>query len=364
MALTAARVTMPGKIINRELKARGWSQKDLADIIDRPVQAINEIIGGSKQITPNTAHELAQVFGTTPELWMNLETNYRLYLVQREQSNDAIRRRSRIYSIAPVKELIKRGWINPPGSIDELEKSVCDFFDISSPENEPKFELAVNRRHSVERGPIEAAQIATLKRANHLAQSQKVKRFDREKFKDAIPELLSFTKRIEDAAKVPSALMDLGVHFVVVPPLPQSFLDGATFNLSNNPVVMLTLRYDRIDYFWFTLMHEIAHTADGHEGVFIDNNLEEEAKTDNERRADKYAQKWLIDEEKYNAFVKANKPHFSRQQIINFADSINRHPGIVVGRLHHDKVVQFSHWRTMLEKVGPHLSKWIDRTHA
>ncbi len=362
--MEAARVVRPGQIIARELEARGWSQKDLAEIMGRPIQAVNEIVGGSKQITPNTAHELAQAFGTSPEFWMNLETNYRLHRAQKEQRSSDIPRRSKVYSLAPVRELIKRGWIKTPDSVNELEKRVCSFLEITSPEEEPRFEVAVGRRHSVERGPVDAAQIAMLKRAKHLAASQKVGRFDRKKFRAAIPRLLDHAKDAKGVAKVPKFLKDLGVHFVIVPALPQSFLDGATFSPAGNPAIVLSLRYDRIDNFWFTLMHEIAHVDGEHRGIFIDNNLERDAKSSEEKAADDSAQNWLIEANRYKAFVHAARPYFSRQSIINFAQEIGRHPGIVLGRLHHEKAVHFSHLRSMLEKVRPILESWVDGAHA
>lgn len=68
-----ARPVAPGRIIKQEMEARGWSQKDLAAILGRPEQMVSEIVNGVKQITPETALELAQAFGTSPELWMNLE---------------------------------------------------------------------------------------------------------------------------------------------------------------------------------------------------------------------------------------------------------------------------------------------------
>ena len=359
MEMEAARVVMPGQIIARELEARGWSQKDLAEIMGRPVQAINEIVGGSKQITPNTAHELAQVFGTSPEFWMNLETNYRLHLAQKEQGTSDIPRRSKVYGIAPVKELIKRGWIKVPDSITELEKRVCAFLEISSPEEEPRFSVAVSRRHSVERGPIDVAQIAMLKRAKHLAASQKVARFDRKKFRAAIPQLLDCARDADGVTQAPKLLAAVGVHFVIVPPLPRSFLDGATFELDGNPVIVLSLRYDRIDNFWFTLMHEVAHIESGHRGTIID-DFEQDAASADERTADELAQNWLIDSTRYRSFIAAAKPYFARQSIVKFSQEIGRHPGIVLGRLHHEEVVRYSHLRPMLEKVRPLLADWVD----
>jgi len=72
--LRPARAVPPGRIIRRELSARGWTQKDLAEIMGRPPQAISEIVQGRRRITPDIALQLAAAFGTSPELWINLET--------------------------------------------------------------------------------------------------------------------------------------------------------------------------------------------------------------------------------------------------------------------------------------------------
>jgi addiction module HigA family antidote len=80
--LQPARVVPPGRILGNELKARGWTQRDLAAMMGRPVQAISAIVRGVQQITPETAIELSEALGTSPEFWMNLETNYRLFLVR------------------------------------------------------------------------------------------------------------------------------------------------------------------------------------------------------------------------------------------------------------------------------------------
>ena len=103
--LTPARAISPGRILQRELNARGWTQKDLAAITMRPPQAINEIIKGTKQITPETARELSAALGTTAEFWANLEANYRLHLAKKKQKEEEIKRRSRLYSLAPISDV-------------------------------------------------------------------------------------------------------------------------------------------------------------------------------------------------------------------------------------------------------------------
>src|SRR5687767_3476284 len=78
------RPVSPGEILRGEIEARGWTQKELAERIDRPHQAVNEIIRGRKQITAATALALAAALGTSAEFWMNLESNYRLDIARRE----------------------------------------------------------------------------------------------------------------------------------------------------------------------------------------------------------------------------------------------------------------------------------------
>ena len=83
----------PGEFVKDELEARGWTQADLAEIMGRPVQAISEIIAGKKAVTPETAQGLAAAFGTSAELWLNLESAYRLSRTR--QDTEEVERRAR-----------------------------------------------------------------------------------------------------------------------------------------------------------------------------------------------------------------------------------------------------------------------------
>ena len=75
----AARGIHPGHILQRELDARGWTQKALAERMKRPVGTVNAICRGKKGITAATAIQLADVFGTSAELWLNLDSAHRLH---------------------------------------------------------------------------------------------------------------------------------------------------------------------------------------------------------------------------------------------------------------------------------------------
>lgn len=78
---------LPGRIIQHELDARGWTQKHLAQLMDRPHKTINQIAKGHKRITPETAIQLGRAFDTSAELWWDLECRYRLLLAREKEKN-------------------------------------------------------------------------------------------------------------------------------------------------------------------------------------------------------------------------------------------------------------------------------------
>lgn len=81
--LIPARVIPPNRILSKEIEARGWTQQDLATIMQCSPQTISAIINAKKEITPETAIELSKALGISAEVWMNLEKNYRLHLAKK-----------------------------------------------------------------------------------------------------------------------------------------------------------------------------------------------------------------------------------------------------------------------------------------
>jgi HTH-type transcriptional regulator / antitoxin HigA len=122
-ARTPAEVFHPGEFIREEIEARGWKQEDLAKIMGRPLQAVNELIVGKKQITPETALGLAKAFGDDDALyWMKLDNIYRLS--KAKPIDDSVSRRAKLYSIFPVREMIKRKWIEESEYVDFLKLKI------------------------------------------------------------------------------------------------------------------------------------------------------------------------------------------------------------------------------------------------
>lgn len=82
--------THPGEILLEEfLKPKGISQLELAKTIGVPIQRINTLINGKRGVTPETAILLSRYFKTSPQFWMNLQSNYDLYLAERALKNAA-----------------------------------------------------------------------------------------------------------------------------------------------------------------------------------------------------------------------------------------------------------------------------------
>lgn len=362
--LRPAEVCPPGQILLEELEARGLTQKDLATIIDRPIQTVNEIVKGVKQITPETALQLAEALETSPDLWLNLENNYRLYLARQQKDSDkggqTISRRSLLYQLLPIQEMFRRFWLKPTDSTDELEQEVCKFLGITSLDDYPK-QIGVNFRYTSSRKPEAKAQIAWVKRVQQLAKQQTVAKYDREALKTAIPELLNYSAEAEAVSRVIPFVADLGVRFVIVPHLPKTYIDGAAFYVDDQldqPAIALTLRYDRIDAFWFNLMHELAHIVSGHQGIILD-NMEDGDINEQEREANQKARDWLIDPNAFEGFVQSAAPTFPKAKIERFADSQGRHPGIILGRVQRE-YKGYQYLRKLLVPVKTYLEDWID----
>ena len=176
----------PGEFIRDELEARGWTQEEFAEILNRPIQTVNQIINGKKEITPATAVALAEAFGTSPEVWLNLEAAYRLS--KTDAQDPSVGRRARLRALVPVHELQRRGWIKQTQDLDELEAEVCSFLEISSLQEKPK--LLVAARQSGDSPELSPAQIAWAFRAKHVAIKLKAPKFDRARFRSTAPELV------------------------------------------------------------------------------------------------------------------------------------------------------------------------------
>jgi HTH-type transcriptional regulator / antitoxin HigA len=135
-----------------------------------------------------------------------------------------------------------------------------------------------------------------------------------------------------------------GIQFFIVPHLKNTYIDGAVMVIEKNkPVIALTLRHNRIDNFWFCLLHELAHLkkhlrADK-TGIIVDELNTQRAgavkRDSKEKQADKIAQNTLIPEKHWKNVNLDSKD--LAKEVLSLSEKLKIHPAIIAGRIQHKK---------------------------
>jgi HTH-type transcriptional regulator / antitoxin HigA len=347
----------PGERIRNLLVLRNWNQHDLALVTGLSRQTITSIIAGRSGITPESAMALASAFGNEATEWLLWDTQFRLLSVRIK--SEEIQRRAKTLELAPVREMQRRGWIDSSEGFSALELQLKKFFRVEDLHNIEGQEALFLR--AVTNNPTENSKAlrAWVGRANQLARAVTVQPFSHRNLGEAEKELHRISAFSKEIYRVPDVFARYGIRFVIIEPLPFSKVDGAAFWLDEaSPVIALSLRYDRIDSFWFTLFHEFMHIKNKDE-VSIDENMEEQVKTgsstelinDVEARASKQAAESLINPVEIDSFIRRVGPLYSEAKIIQFAHRIKVHPGIIVGQLQRSGRLSYSSLRQLLVKV-------------
>ena len=332
----AAEVFDPGEFLKDELEARNWSQVEFAEIIGRPVRLVNEIIAGKKSITPETALQFEASLGTSAELWMNLESQYQLSKVR--QSSSPIPRRAALHARFPVREMVKRQWIDASDDIEILEHEVTRFYSLPTLQDSPTLAHAAKKTSYEE---VTMLQWSWLFRVKQIAEGFVVPKYNKAALVSALPKLRALMSAAEEVRHVPRILNEVGVRFVVVEALPSSKIDGACLWLDiTRPVIAISARLDRIDNFWFVIRHEIEHLIQEHGKdslLMLDEDIAEGSdatETEEERIANDAAAQFGVNDSELNGYMARVNPYFfARERVLGFAARLGIHPGIVVGRL-------------------------------
>ena len=344
-------IQCPGEFIQAELTKRGWSQASLAEILGRPIAAINEVIKGRRALTPEMAVALGKTFKQPAELWAHREAAYRLSLVEHAPDDDTAQK-AHLFESAPVKDMQRRGWIDPQlQQATHLESALKAFY------RKDVFAVARQARPSAH---FSNAQRAWLCQAATVAERVRVRPYAPEKLKAALPKLRNLAALPERAAHAPILLAELGVRLVVIEDLPRTLIDGAAFCLDNDPskpVVALSLRIDRHESAWHTIGHEVQHVLRG-DPLSLDTELVGKDRAvlheEIERAADEGSANWLIPKNELDDFIRRTKPYFARERIIQFANRMHIHPSVIIGQLHHRGTIGWEKGNDFCPKVREH----------
>ncbi|OJU64556.1 MAG: hypothetical protein BGO01_20825 [Armatimonadetes bacterium 55-13] len=351
-------VERPGQIIQNLLAKEGWSQADLAMVMGKPTQVVSDIIRGVRPVTPDTAVLLEAALPITAEELLRAETAYRLAQIRSAQSiGDEVRRRRDLANRFPLREAAKLGWIEGKTAA-EREESLANLLGVESLlDYVPRsFEVSFRAKFQTESHTI--ASDIWVRQVEHIASNQEgLGPLNIEGLLQAIEPLLAEANGV---SHVKSILRDLGIRVVYLPQIPGTKLDGALIRDNHGPIIALTLRFNRVDWFWFTLLHECGHLVHGHSGSRLD-ALDSDFANREEIEADRFAQGALIPSSAYRQFIDQADGFFTPAMVREFARRIRRHPGIITGRLQRDKWIPYSQMRSYLEPVESFLEGQISR---
>jgi HTH-type transcriptional regulator/antitoxin HigA len=316
------------------IKARivkGWSQRQLADALDLKEQQIQRY--EAEEYASANLHRLAEVADT---LGLNI-SEIAEFKPPLQISLD-IDKDDLAWNLFPVKEMYRRNWFE--GFSGSLEEAVANAEELVKKFVKGSLDRPVQAatRQRVRSGSNinPYALLAWQCRVIALAKKQSLKNTYKQKTitEEWLTKLAHLSLVGDWQKKVIEYLRDSGVRVVIESHLPNTYLDGAAFLLSDgSPVIGMTLYRDRIDNFWFVLLHELVHIIRHlHKGDIesIFDDLDVEA-GDIEQEADEQAGEILVPEDKWNTALARYLR--SKDSIIDFAKEIGVHPAIIAGKI-------------------------------
>ena len=324
---------LPKTLIQARI-SKSLSQKEFADMLGMPEQQIqryeaSNYMGASLAKLINFANALEVKF---TESWSG--ANYigsdSLFVWDEESSID--------WNKFPIKEMLKRGWIEVKNKIPPAIVVKEYFSDTAG----PQFATALHRKkfhgkNTPNEYSLLAWQARIIQKARERYQKNTISEFI---LNDQwVKDLVALSRHDSAPLLVKEFLADKGIILVIEEHLPGTYLDGAAMLLeTGNPIIALTLRFDRLDNFWFVLMHELGHVLlhlfDSLNMDFFD----EEGNSDSdeiEKEADRFALDSLIPEESWDMCL--SRFSMSEESIRLDAENIGIHPSIIAGRIRKER---------------------------
>jgi HTH-type transcriptional regulator/antitoxin HigA len=248
----------------------------------------------------------------------------------------------------PVAEIVRQGWVDVEADNESVYRSLV------AEAGGPKYVEAFARQsaHVRESANFDAgAQVAWQLRVLALARKDHNRRtYEREALSpEFMRDFVQLSAHSDGPRQAVGALAEVGIAVVGVAQLPRTRLDGAALLAEEGrPVIGLTLRFDRLDNFWFTIIHEVIHVRE-HLGVtapaFFD-DLDSSAMDEIEEEADALTREAIVPAAKWNRCRAARER--SPAAVLDLAHELGIHPGIVAGLVRHDA----NNYRILGQLVG------------
>lgn len=335
----------PGYYIDEIIEEMGITQEEFAIRLGTTPKTISKLVNGETGISNDLALKLASLLNSSPEMWLNLQKSYDAKILEL-QEEEQLKKQVELIKQIDYSYFVKLGFLSDTRNAIEKIKNLCSFLSVA------RLGILLEKDYNVSyRNGIRDENQKNILNANvwvetvtKIARDTVTQKFDMKKFNAVISEIAEMTLEpfgniIED---VKQRLADCGVVLVLLPYLKNSGLHGFVKWLDKGKVVIaISDRRKSIDTFWFTFFHEARHVQQ--KKIKLINFTWKDSDSiisDDEADADSFSQSILIPMDKYRLFLA--RDIFTVSSVRRFATEINRHPGIVVGRLQNDKKVTYA----------------------
>lgn len=341
--ITPFRAVHPGGILKEELEARGIKQKDFAGQIGMQPTHLNALIKGKRNISPDVADRLERELGIPASFWMSLQSSYELdckVIAKRDKEEEEAHEEMAAFNeVISVSVFLKR--MNADcHTYSEQRRATREHLGDLSPE-ELKVSSSGLFRKSAKQGLDERMITTWMLLAYVNAKNLQVNGcFDKENTNDLIEGLRTiFNENNGTIPRVTKLLSTYGIRFAVVDKVDKASIDGFSFLMDGQPCIVVTKRYNAIDIFAFSVMHELGHII-LHLGEDCDKIVsltDYDKSSQTEREADAFAADALIPKEVW-CHVPHIKPSMASMQRVftKWAKEIGYNKWLVLGRAAHE----------------------------
>ena len=319
----------PISALKFRMEQKSLTQRDLIPFLGSRSKA-SEILSGKRSLTISMMRALHNGLGIPAKVLLG------------EYDRDILKESNIDWTKFPINEMVKRHWIKETINEANLDKEKTIRKFISPIIDSKRFEALYRRTNSYRSSrtanryalAIWTVRILTQAMVNPPASNYNNGTITLDTMRQ-IAQLSSFKQGPRLAIEF---LSKQGISVIIEPHHLRTYLDGSAIMVEDDkPIIGLTIRYDRLDNFWFTLMHELAHISMhfGDKAIQFYDDLEiENRESIKEQSANELASHALIPKRQWTQNTISNLK--SIRDIINFAGKLKIHPAIIAGRIQHE----------------------------
>jgi HTH-type transcriptional regulator/antitoxin HigA len=331
----------PGKTISDEIKARGRKQVDVAERLGTTEKNLIDLIKWDISLTRDMAIKLEYVFGVSAWSWLNLEQWYQLSLAKIHQEQLALQETAFFKQIKKFLTVPIQLWLLSltDKTLQESVHELKIFFSRATllSESVTNQTVCVFRKSVIH--DIKPEWVAIFTRTwEILADRQQIWEFQKSTIKQLIQDLKPFMKQEtihhEDIQQICNTY---GIYYIYTPYFAWLPVSALSRYYNKNPLIHITDRWNRLDIFWFNLLHELGHIAKWHvtkkESMLdIEKPAEEYKNTPEELEANEFASVTIISKSDYQQLQKK----INHTTVMQYAKRLSLHPSLIYGRLCRD----------------------------